>query len=428
MTSIQRAAAAILKVVLPLLVLAAGMVGMLALVKTKPVPHKQPRKDLGTLVQAVEVSARRQPLVLQAQGSVMPARQVSVQPEVSGRVTWKNKSLVPGGRFKQGEVLLRIDPRQYAIEAEQRRASIDQAEQQLSIERARREIAREEWQIIGQDGQATAEGRAVALREPQLRQAEASLQTAESAASLAKLNLGRTTLVAPFNGLVQATTIDVGQLVAPQSQLATLVGTDAFWVQASVPVKHLKSIKIPGLNAEKDAGSEALIWQDLGGERIEKLGKVVRLLGDLDPLGRMARVLVEIQDPLGLARQPSAKSGKLTEAPTNSPARMPLLVGAYVHVEIAADTLVDVIEVPRVALKGGDQVHVYGENDTLAMRAVNIVWRSKDSVLIDQGLASGERVIVSRIPSPVEGMKLRLEQASASSRRVEQASAKTKAP
>ncbi len=399
----------ILRALLPLLVLSGGVLGLIALVETKPVPQKEPRKDRGVLVSIQSVSAETEPLVVQAQGTVTPSRQVVVQPEVQGRVVWKDKSLVVGGRFKKGDLLLRIDPRQYALQAEQQRSTIDQAEQQLALERARREIAKQEWQIIGEDTSATEEGRAAALREPQLKQAQASLKTAQTAESLAKLNLGRTALRAPFNGMVQATTIDVGQLVSPQSQLATLVGTDTFWVQTSIPVRRLASIRVPGVNAEKDEGSEALVWQDVGGERVERTGKVVRLLGDLDPVGRMARVLVEVEDPLGLGGSKKSEAGK---DQGHDAARIPLLVGAYVHVEISAKELVDVIEIPRLALRGGDQVYVRGKDGTLEIRNVGIVWRRDESVLVDSGVQSGDEVVLSRIPSPVEGMKLRVQRTS----------------
>lgn len=396
----------VLRVLLPVAALGTGLAIAVTLVRTKPVPAKEERKDLGTLVEVQRVKPERRNLVVQAQGSVTPSRQVNVQPEVQGRVIWKNPSLVPGGRFKKGEVLLRIDPRQYAIEAKQQGVSITQAEQALAIEKARKDIASEEWKIINQDGAATETGRAVALREPHLRQAEANVQSAKNAQSLARLNIGRTTLKAPFNGFVQATTIDVGQLVSPQSQLGTLVGSDSFWIQTSIPVVRLKSIRVPGLNAKEGEGSPALVWQDIGGQRIEREGKVVRLLGDLDPVGRMARVLVRVDDPLNLKQDKVSADETAKDAKAET---MPLLVGAYVHVEIDAEAVVDVVEIPRLAVRGGDRVHVY-DDGVLATREIEIVWRNSDSVLVDGGLEPQDLIITSRIPTPIEGMRLRVQE------------------
>ena len=88
---------------------------------------------------------------------------------------------------------------------------------------------------------------------------------------------------------VREEVIDIGQLISPQSRLASLVGSDAFWVQVSLPYADLRRIAIPDVNATE--GSRVLIRQDLGGETIERQGRVIRLQYDLEPMGRMARVL-----------------------------------------------------------------------------------------------------------------------------------------
>jgi hypothetical protein len=127
-------------------------------------------------------------------------------------------------------------------------------------------------------------------------------------------------------------------------------------------------------------------------------GTVLRVLGDLDPIGAQARVLVEIPDPLGLA----------------SGAR-PLLLNAFVEVtfeggaaEPAADALVAVTRIPRKALREGDKVWVLAPDDTLTIRAVEVVLREAGHVLVGEGLKAGERVIVSRLAAPLPGMQLRL--------------------
>jgi hypothetical protein len=130
---------------------------------------------------------------------------------------------------------------------------------------------------------------------------------------------------------------------------------------------------------------------------------VLRLLGDLDPVGRMARLLVEIRDPLGAAVP--AKAPKEGEPP---PLALPLLLGAYVEVGIEAQQLTNVVEVPRLALRGDDSVYVVGKDDRLEVRGVEIAWRRADTVLIKSGIAAGDRVITSRLPNAVPGMQLRV--------------------
>ncbi|MEZ4369144.1 MAG: HlyD family efflux transporter periplasmic adaptor subunit, partial [Kofleriaceae bacterium] len=216
---------------------------------------------------------------------------------------------------------------------------------------------------------------------------------AESGLERAQLAVGKTSLSLPWNALVQQRAVDVGQLVTPGTPLATLVGTDEFWVQVSVPVDRLRWIDIPGVGGAT-VGSTATVRQLTAGAPIVRTGRVVRLMGDLDPAGRMARLLVTVEDPLGLA------------AASGSAEALPLLIGAYVEVEIVGDELADVIEVPRVALHDGDTVYV-DAGGSLAVRTVEVAWRRRDSVLVSSGLAAGERVVVSPLSGATPGMVLR---------------------
>lgn len=386
------------KLVRALLVLAVLGVGVgvyQLLVSTKPTAQRKPQEDLGTLVEVVEVETGSHAVRIPAQGSVQAAEKVNLAPEVGGRVLWRDPQLVPGGMVAKGAKLVRIDSQAYRLAMEQEAAQVDRARMELELERGRKSVAEREWDLL-QKQKATrivVDDPALALREPQLRSAKVSVAAAESALKAAQLNVDRTVLRAPFNAFVQSAMAEPGQLVNAQATLATLVGTDAFWVQVSVPVENLSWLAIPGVNAEE--GALARVSQDVGAEHIEREGKVLRLLGDLDPVGRMARVLIEIEDPFNLRKGAA-------------PGRLPLLVGAFVDVDIDAGSIDDAIEIPRRAVRDGDQVFVFGEGRKLEVRPIKVVWRSEDSVLVKSGIEHGDQVIVSRISTPVEGMLLRL--------------------
>lgn len=382
----------ILRAALPIAALLVGVGVLVALVKTRPEPQKKARDERGALVEVQKVASVRERLRVVVQGTVVPAEQVILSPEVAGRVVWQNAELIPGGRFKKGDTLLRIDPRDYALAVRQQKANVDRAALELRLEHSRTEIAKREWQIIGEEGNASEEGKELALRKPQLDVARTNLEAAKSAKAQASLAVSKTVLRAPFNGFVKSESVDKGQLVSPQMQLATLVGTDAFWVQVSIPVARLDVISVPGLNAKDGQGAAVSVVQEVGEKRIERSGRVVRLLGDLDPVGRMARLLVEIDDPMGL---------------DNDAGGLPLLLGAFVEAAIEAQTLTDVVELPRLALRDGDSVYVVDKDGRLAVRTVEVAWRRERSVLVKKGLSAGQEVIVSRLPSAVPGMLIR---------------------
>ncbi|HJL19669.1 MAG TPA: efflux RND transporter periplasmic adaptor subunit [Sandaracinaceae bacterium LLY-WYZ-13_1] len=384
---------------IPVVTCLAGAAVAGLLVATKPEAERAQPEDQGLPVRVTELSPGTQPIAVRAQGQVVAARQVVVQPELNGRVIWMNDDLVPGGRLAEGETLVRIDPRDYRAAVEAQRAQLQNSRVQIQQERSRQVVAQREWELL-REGGGSDEGRELALREPQLRSAEASLRAAESNLQQARTNLTRTTVQAPFDAFVQTEQVDIGQLVGPANQLATLVGTEHFWVQVAVPMEQLRWIRLPSHDdegGEGTPGSTATVVQEVGEhERIVRQGRVVRLLGDLDPVGRMARVLVEIDDPLGLERAQTEGEGR----------PLPMLLGAYVHVQIDAGELPDVYEIPRDALHAGDEVHLLGEGSRLETREVDVVWRREQTVLV-RGLSAQDRLVLSQIPTPVEGTLLR---------------------
>ncbi len=390
----------LVRFIIALSVLASGIGSMVYCVATKPKPSKVDREDLGTLVEIQSVEATTQRVRVPANGQVLPSQQIALSPEVGGRVVWMNKGLVPGGRFSTGDKIVRIDAREYSLALQQQLAQVDRASTELTVERSRKQIAEREWALMGKGKPADA----LALRDPQLKTAEAALKAARSGVSRAKLSVGKTLLKAPFNAMVYQKNVDLGQLVGPATPLATLVGTDSFWVRVSIPVDRLRWIQVPGVGgAAPDGGSDVEISQKIGDERICRKGKVVRLLSDLDPMGRMARVLVEIPDPLRL-------SGETTSSCTDEEAvesQLPLLINSYVTVEIDGAEIADTIKLPREAIRGGDRVYVMTDEGTLDIRKVKLVWRRRDSVLVGSGLSSGDKVVLTPISVATQGMKLR---------------------
>ncbi|CAN2040474.1 hypothetical protein GMMP15_1790001 [Candidatus Magnetomoraceae bacterium gMMP-15] len=136
-------------------------------------------------------------------GTVISAQEVGLQTQVSGRILKISSKLIPGGRFKKGEELLRIDDRDYKIAIDIQKASVAQAFMEFKTEKGRQSIASEEWNLLGSEIESTKEERELALRKPQLENARAAVDSAKSSLKKAELDLKRTVIKAPFNSLVK---------------------------------------------------------------------------------------------------------------------------------------------------------------------------------------------------------------------------------
>ena len=374
---------ALVSLLMIVIVLGAAAAFFMYMKNTKPEAERVERTDEGILVETTTVVRADHQVTIRAQGTVRAARQVVLMPEVGGRVRAHHPALVAGGRVQANEILLRIDSRDYQLAVEATNAEVHRAQLELQMERGRQAVAQQEWASFG-NSEASESGRALATRDPQLQSAQVGVVAANSSVERARLNLSRTTIRAPFNAMVTVEAVEVGQVVGPQAQLATLVGTDEFWVQVSVPVASLRSLVI----AETE-GSAATVIQHVGGERIERVGRVVRMLPELDPTGAMARVIVSIPNPM-------------------NGASVPLLLGSFVDVEIAAPPLEDVIEVPRAAVHEGNIVYVMNREGQLETRRVTVVWGLRDSVMVSTGLDTGDQVIRSQVGTALPGMRLRV--------------------
>ena len=374
-----------LKWALSIGVIVASVAAAAFLIATKEEPPRAEKPLEGTLVEVIRIGASRHEVDLLAKGTVVPAMEIILQAEVGGRVTWQSHELVPGGRFKEGEAILKIDNRDYRLAVESVRAQVRSARLEYTLEKRRAEVAKREWNSFGKID-ATDEQRSLAQREPQLESALLAVKAAESALKKAELDLQRATLRAPFNAMVVSENVDLGQLVSPQTTVARLVGTDEYHVQVSVPISSLRTIHA---RTEETPGSPVTIIQRVGQGTIERDGEVIRQLPDLDPGGAMARILVRIKNPLG------EKGG------------LPLLLGSFVDVAVRAQPIDDAIRVPRVALRNGRSVYVMNEEDLLEIRDVEIAWSEPDAVLVTSGLEPDERVVISRIATAIPNMLLR---------------------
>ena len=382
------------QVVLPLAIICVAIVVALVLMKTKRKAKQKPRGERASVVSVVGMKRSNERVVINTSGTVVPGREIVLQARVAGEIVRIDPRFVPGGRFKADEVVLEIDPADYEIAVTGSRAVVVKAEYDLKIEMGMQDIARYEWKAIREMGEKKAytdQDRELALRKPHLRLAKGNLESARARLEQAELNLARCRIRAPFNAVIRSRNVDVGSQVAMQSMLAELAGTDAYWVRVTLPVGWMHWIE-SAVGPGKD-GSDVVVSSTPGMDmRARWHGHVLRKLVDLEKAGKQGQILVEIPEP------DNSENG-----------RGKLLLGAYVRVAIAGSELSDVFAIPRRAVRGGGKVWIMAPDARLDIREVKVVWADKDRAFIRKGIKPGEKLIVTDIGIPINGMLLETE-------------------
>ena len=329
--------------------------------------------------------------VIEVMGTVRAARDITLRPRVEGEVVERSDSFTPGGFARKGDILLRLDPRDYEIALKQAKSDLRRANADLAIERGRQDVAQQDYELL--EGSLSPENKDLVLRKPQLDTARAAVESASADVERAELDLKRTRIRAPFDARVISREVNVGSQVSPGDGLARLVGTDTYWVEATVPLEKLARLDVPETPEEK--GSRVRIRnQGAWPEGAHRTGRLDRLVGTLEKDTRMARVLVSVRDPL--ARK---ESGPV------------LMLGSYVRARIRGGEIADVVRLSRDHVRKQDTVWVMDEG-RLEVRSVDIAFRDGEHAYIESGLKGGERVVVSQLTAVEEGKALRLKDGS----------------
>lgn len=383
-----------LLVCLGILAAGAAVTGLIFL--TEPTAQRSgATKETAMLVEVTTVAPDTARPTIEAMGTVRPSQEVVLRPQVSGKIVGRADAFTPGGYVEAGTKLLQIDPSDYRTTLQEERSALQQAQAELTLEQGRQNVAQQDYRQIGDS--LSGKNRALVLRQPQLKSARSAVEAAEAAVEQARLNLQRTSIEAPFDAHVLERNVNVGSQVAPGDQLARLVGLDTYWVEATVPVSKLRWLQMPD-NGEEGARVRVrnrTAWPD--GEYRE--GRLFRLVGALEDDTRLARVLIEVPDPL--AREGDAD-------------RPRLLLGSYVEAQIRTKRLDDVVRLNRDYVRDDETVWLM-ENGVLRIRDVNVLFRDATHAYIDEGIDEQARVVTTNISTVRDGAPLRLKRASADS-------------
>jgi len=289
-------------------------------------------------------------------------------------------------------VLVRLDPSDYENVLAQRRSALSQAQADLNIELGRQTVARRDFELLGDS--LAPDDRSLVLREPQLDAARSRVESARAAVQQAELDLERTVIRSPFDAHVLTRNVNTGSQVGEGEALGRLVGLDTYWVIATIPQSQLRWLRFP--NQDAGAPSNVRIRNRTAWSEDEyRTGTLHRLVGALESATRMARVIVDVEDPMALQTDRN-------DAP-------PLMIGSFVEVQIEARELEDVFRVDRDYIRADDTAWVM-ENGVLDIRELDIVFRDAEHAYIRSGLEDDDQIVTTNLATVVEGAPLRLQE------------------
>ena len=357
---------------------------------------RAPRADVKVVIPQVTTLAIKvidHPTTIYAMGNVIPSQSVNLTSRISGMVTELGENFIEGGLLKKGEKIVQLDPTDFKLVIQQKQSDLAQAEFNLKLEQGQQAIAKREFELLG--GNLSDQELELVLRKPHLKAAANKVQAAKARLKQAELDLKRTLTVSPFEAIILQRNANIGSWISTFSTgtpLAKLVGTHSFWIDTSLPMDKLKWLSIPGISDEP-ASDVKISYESAWGKGIYRTATVKRLKAEVEASGRMAKLIIEVKDPLS-----QQKTNK------NAP---PMILGTFVRVAITGRMLHDVIALPESTLHDGRYLWLVDKQQVLIVKEVDPVWAEQGMIYLPkQQLPENIQVISSNLSTPVNGMQI----------------------
>jgi membrane fusion protein, multidrug efflux system len=342
-----------------------------ACAKKGPPPFERPPSP----VTVATVVSEDVPLYLDEVGHTVAREVVSVQPQVSGRIT--EIHFADGADLKKGDALFTIDPRPF-------QSQLDAAQANLAQSKAALDFAKIQFARV----QDLVESKAIARQDYDTRKnavdvGEAQVKQNEAAVESARLNLEYTSILSPIDGRAGHRLVDNGNVVtANTTTLLTIERLDPIYADFTVTENDLSQV-------QRNEAKRTL--------RVE-----VSLPDAPKPeVGQLTFLDNSVQSSSGTV---------LLRATVPNPARH-LWPGQFVNVRLVLATLPKAVLVPAAASQDsakGTFVYVVKEDSTAELRPVKLGQRQGEMVVVEQGLQPGERVVMNGQLGVMPGGKVRV--------------------
>ena len=368
---------------LPVIILIFGLFISFVISSTDPKPNKGIEIPKPTAVFYDNPQKKDVTLRVTTNGEVRSVTEINVIPQVSGRIIQVADEFIDGGNIKKGQPLIWIDDRDYRLATISAESRVAQAKKLLEREIAESELAKKDWEELG-EGEASP----LTLRIPQLEEARALLNAAEADLEKAKLNLERTVINLPFDGLIKKKNAGIGQYVNAGSILGSAFSTEKVLIPLPLTDTELSYLGLP-LGYESKGyfdGPKVVFRSYISRKNIEWLGRITRTSGSIDSQTRLVYAYAEVLNPYD-------------EDP-------PLAIGTYVDAEIEGNFISNGFILPIAAIKNDNEIYVIDQNSKLKIKKIEIVGTEEDKVIVKGDISELDMVVISTINTGYEGMEL----------------------
>ena len=377
-----------LKTVLPIATVAICIAAARWLILTRPAtPQREVAREIPA-VEAVTVGSRPAVFSLRSQGQVLPRTATTLAAQVPGRVIAVADAVKNTGFFRAGEVLVKIDPRDYEIRIRRLEASLVAA--RAKQEETSREFERTEGLRRRNAVSESAFDQARSARDV----AQAEVARLEAELDTERNSLADTTITAPFDGCVQQQMVDVGQYVTVGTPLALCFATDAAEIRLPVTDEQFGYLQIPlGKTLAPGTGPAVRLEAGFAGARRSWQGRIVRSEPIVDSKSRMIYLVARVEQPYSEATRSGGQ---------------PLAVGMFVDAAIEVPAVSGAFALPEPCVTIDGRLFVLDEQDRLVPRSVRVLHRNAERVVVTGELAAGERVCATRLEQAIAGMPVRV--------------------
>jgi RND family efflux transporter MFP subunit len=365
------------------------VVGLATLSNSKR-PEKSQEPDKAILVDVIPASKESQFLSIVSQGTVRARTETTLVAEVPGKIVSVSQNFVAGGFFRENEVLLQIDPSDYQAALKRAHANLASKKAQYADQKARSEQAMKDWKNLGRKGEPSD----LTLRKPQLAEALAGVQAAEADLLKAERDLARTRISLPYDGLVRAKNVDVGQYVGTGAQMGATFAIGTAEVRLPLSSRDVAFIRLPSATKLEDSvRPEVQLSAESSGLSGHWRAEIVRTEGVVDEASRVIYAVAEIKDPYAV----------LGENTQNV-----LRVGTFVRAEIQGLRVDNVVVLPRSVLRPDNTILVANRERRLEIRQVDVLRAEPQVVYISSGISEGDQIITTSMDAPISGTLLKI--------------------